>query len=262
MKKILLNLLVLVLTVVIPQGGYAYTTGAAWTWNAGDPNYNSAVTPNTGTIDTTGFVFGNFLGASANQANSVGWGDSGVSVGWDDSYIAWVGDANTNGDALDGLWVWVINDPISGQYHDGWWDLGKPFNRIAVFTSQDHGPYLAEGLEFMVFGTNTLWDNNALSPQASIIAVYLDGWRAHTDSEDQNSNGWLSDDISATLQLDNAYRYIKIAAWSDKREFNEPEIDAVAGIEPIPEPGTIILMCSGLICLVTAFRVKKKTCID
>jgi hypothetical protein len=57
----------------------------------------------------------------------------------------------------------------------------------------------------------------------------LDGWRTHNPIEDVNANGWCSDDIGGVFQLDGAYRYIKLAAWSPSGGLNEPEVDAVAG---------------------------------
>jgi hypothetical protein len=230
----------------------AYTSGAVWTWQSGDPNYSAAVTPRTGVINTAGFVYGDFLGWTAQKTESEGWGDSGISFGWDDGYIAWIGDGNTNADALDGRWVWIFSQ-------GGWWDLGRPFDRVAVFTSQDHGGYLAEGLEYLVFGSNTLW-SDTVSPQAPITDIYLDGWRPHNAAEDVNGNGWLSDDIASVFELDAPYRYIKIAAWSDygnPNELYEPEIDAVAGI-PVPEPGTSLLISTGLVILLAAGRALRR----
>ena len=241
--------IVLVAIMLIATGNaHAYSSGAVWSWQPGDPNYSSAVTPRSGTIPAAGFVYGDFLGWTAQKPTSEGWGDSGLAVGWDDAYVAWIGDGNTNADTLDGRWVWIFSE-------GGWWDLGSKYSTIAVFTSQDHGGYLAEGLEYRVFGSNTLW-SDSVSPAAPIAELYLDGWRPHNSSEDLNGNGWQSDDITGVFTLDAPYRYIKIAAWSDfgnPNELYEPEIDAVAGI-PVPEPGTLLLVSSGLGILVAAGR--------
>lgn len=240
MKKTISGLMIFWAMLLLPGFAGAYNDSqAVWSWGAGDPNYNPVVIPQISTISTANLYFGDFMGWNSGKPDSDGWGDSGASVGWDDNYTAWVGDANTNGDTLDGLWVWILSE-------GGWWDLGSAAKEVVIFTSQDHGPYLAEGLEYRVYGANSLWDT-ALSAQAEITDVYLDGWRADDPGEDTNGNGWLSDDITASFMLDNAYRYIKLEAWSDSGEFNEPEIDAVARV--IPEPGAICLFISGLIVM-------------
>ena len=227
---------------------FGYTSGASYTWNASTPNYNALATVYPGTIDTSPWVMGDFLGRSATNPNAKGYGDSGTTVNWDDTWKGNVGNANTNGDALDGLWVQIRSD-------GGWWDLGFKASEVAVFSSQDHSPYLGEGLEYRVFGTNTLWDNNNLSNQARIAEVYLDGWRPHNCSEDKNRNGWLSDDISAVFKLDGSYRYIKIVSWTQTGGYCEPEIDAVGAI---PEPATLLLVGPGLFGLAVIARRKLK----
>lgn len=228
----------------------AYTIGATITpLSSGDPYFGSSPTMHNGTIDTSVLAFGDYVGRNAGDPNAVSFGDSGASVGWDDTWVGGVGNANTNGDTLDGLWVQVYSD-------GGWWDLGAQYSEISVFTSQDHGPYIAEGIEYRVYGTNTLWDSTSLSAQASITDVYLDGWRTHNPAEDSNGNGWLSDDITGVFQLDGSYRYIKLVAWSSTGGYNEPEIDAVAGV--VPEPSTMLLFGTGLASLAAVGRRRQK----
>jgi hypothetical protein len=177
---------------------------------------------------------GNFLGISSTWPYAIGFGDQGITSNWDDTWVfgQWVGDANTNGDQLDGMYVQI------GWDTEGWWDLGFAADKIAVFSSQDHGPYLGEGLEYRVYGANTLWDSNDLSPQATLTDIYLDGWRQHNPNEELYwLNGWCSDDISAMLQLNAAYRYIKLVSWDpygSPTGYDEPEIDAVAALQEIP----------------------------
>lgn len=221
MKKILIVLPMITLLFGGAQV-FAYSSGA-YSFAPGDPNYNAAATIYPGAIDSTDLIFGDFLGISAVQPNAPGYGDSGVSVGWDDTWVSGVGNPNTNGDALDGLWAQIVYP------NEGWWDLGFPTNQVVVFLSQDHGPYLAEGLEVRVYGSNTLW--GAVGAQAVLKKVYLDGWRTHDPAEDLNANGWCSDDIAAVFELDGNYQYVKIAAWSSTGGLDEPEVDAIAAFE-------------------------------
>jgi len=236
MKRVMTILIALAL-LTWAGSAFGYTTGAAWTWVSGDPGYNPAATIHTGTINPSNLVCGDFLGRTATNPLATSYGDSGVSVGWDDTWVGGVGNANTNGDALDGLWAQIYSD-------GGWWDMGKQVSQVAVFLAQDHGPYIAEGLEYRIFGTNTLWDNTSLGAQAVVTDVYLDGWRTHNPAEDANGNLWLSDDIGAILQLDGSYRYIKLVAWSTTGSLNEPEVDAVCSV--IPAPGALLLGSLGM----------------
>lgn len=211
-----------------------YDSGlATYTWGPGTPNYNSNTVIHSGTISLANLVMGDFLGIRSDWPTALGFGDMGVSCGWDDTWGPgeYVGDPNTNGDHLDGLYVQI------GWNTEGWWDLGFATNRIVVFTCQDHGPYLGEGLEYRVYGTNTLW-TGSLSPQATLTDVYLDGWRTHNPAEDGVwwLNGWCSDDITGVLRLNAAYRYIRLVSWDPQGSpsgYDEPEVDAIAGVSVI-----------------------------
>jgi hypothetical protein len=195
---------------------------ATYTWDAATPNYNPSATIYSGTIDLTALVISDFLGVAVDQPNASAYGDSGTSVNWDDSFSAGVGDPNTNGDHLDGLYAQLISPA------EGWWDLGLSTNRVVVFLSQDHGPYLEEGLEVRVYGSNDVW--GTVSSQADVTEVYVDGWRPHNATEDGNGNGWCSDDIAGVFELPGTYRYVKITAWNSTGNLSEPEVDAVAAM--------------------------------
>jgi hypothetical protein len=240
--------LMILLTICLSGKAFGHSGAGAWSWGAGDPNYNASATIHAGTINTSLLVLGDFLGRSSTQPNAISYGSSGDAVGWDDTWVGGVGNPNTNGDALDGLWAQIYSD-------GGWWDLGRAFSQIAVFTSQDHGPYLAEGLEYRVYGTNTLWDDTSLSPQATTSDVFLDGWRTHNSAEDGNGNDWLSDDIAGVFDLGGPHQYIKLVAWGAS-PLNEPEVDAVAGV--VPEPSTCFLMGLGLVGLAGLRRKFRK----
>ncbi len=209
--------------ILAVSSAFGYIPPAPYTWDATTPNYNPAAVIHPGIIDLTDLVMGDFQGVSAVQPNAPGFGDSGAIVGWDDAWVYGVGHPNTNGDNLDGLWAHIIHPA------EGWWDLGFQTDKVVVFLSQDHGPYLEEGLETRVYGSNTLW--GAVGAQAVLSEVYLDGWRPHNPTEDNNGNGWLSDDIAGVYQLDGFYRYVKIAAWSSVGALNEPEVDAIAAVK-------------------------------
>ncbi len=227
------------LAALICTGGnvLGFLSGTPYGLSPGQPYYGHSFNYHDGIINTSSYSFGDFLGRSPVYPNALSYGSSGAAVGWDDTWVGGVGHPNTNGDALDGLWSQIYSD-------GGWWDLGSAHNRIAVFSSQDHGPYPAEGIEYYVYGTNTLWDNASLSPAATLTDVYLDGWRVHNRAEDANGNGWLGDDVSSAFHLGGSYRYIKLVAWG-AGPFDEPEIDAVAGTT-VPEPTTILLFGIGL----------------
>jgi len=216
-KYISMVLVILFANFGLVPGAFAYQAPlATYTWDSGDPGYDASATIHTGIISTDGLYFGTLDTSTPPTL----WGSSGAAVSWDD---AWTGGGDAlNGNALDGLWV---------QHADtfGIWDLDPSRAiKVVVFTSQDHGPYLAEGLEYRVYGSNDL--AGPWSPQATVTDVYLDGWREHNPIEDPNGNGWCSDDISAVLQLDGTYRYIKVQYWSLSDLLNEPEIDAVAAV--------------------------------
>ena len=254
MKTILIGLATITFLVMLSLGASAHDGVASYIWGPGDPNYNPSAVVYPGTLDTTDLIAKDFLGIEWWYPYGSAWGTGGAAINWDDGWLNWHGvhgtdfnwiDGNHNGDALDGYWVqlWCIqqHDIFEGGLDIGRWDLGpQATNMIAVATNLDHPPYLGEGLEFRVYGTDAdnLW-NNTLSNQAVVTEVYLDGWRIHNNSEDINQNGWTSDDIVAVLELPGYYRYIKVTPWQNDPEtcgeytswlvdeFNEPEIDAV-----------------------------------
>jgi len=240
-KKIITFCVILGLPLMISNNALGYMNPpATYTWNTGTPGYEAGATLHSGTINTSLLVAGDYLGRSAAQLTALSYGRSDAAVGWDDTWTGG-GNDNTNGDALDGMWVQVYDT-------GGWWDMGKSVSTIAVFTSQDHGPYLGEGLEYYVYASNTLWDASPtlIGPGASgsgLTDVYLDGWRTHNTAEDSNGNGWLSDDISGVFNLGGSYQYIWLKAWGAS-PYNEPEIDAVC--EVVPVPGAVLLGIIGL----------------
>jgi len=235
------------LTVIKAQVAFGYDPAiATYTWSPGDPNFNPAAVIRPGTIDTTNLIMGDFLGGTVPPPLpspvlvAPWWGDSGTSVGWDDNWVDWIGLSNTNGDNLDGLWVAMAYPFV------GWWDLGFKTRQVVVFLSQDHGPFLAEGVECRVFGSNTLW--GGVSGLAVLTDVYLQGWRPHNPAEDANGNGWCSDDVTGVYELPGEYRYVVIEGWDlwpppseNEATYNDPEVDAVAASPPQAGVGGIYI---------------------
>jgi hypothetical protein len=245
-SAILAVISVLSLTLM-PMKLAAYNGSAPYQWDSTVPNYNASTVIHSGTIDTSNLVLADFVGISSSQPNADLYGDWGVPTGWDDDpYLggAFVGDPNTNGDALDGKWVGIgLNRNLQVGDLQGWWDLKSPASRIMVAQSMDHGNLsLPDQLSFRIFGSNTLW-SSTLSSQAVLTDVYLDGWRPHNPAEDQNGDGWCSDDVTAVLQLPGNYRYIKVVPWKGTAPITiECEIDAIAGFaQASPGNSSIIL---------------------
>jgi len=64
---------------------YAYQEPpATYEWGPAVPNYNPSAAIHPGTIDTSGLVFGDFVGVSPTEPYADTYGDSGPVVGWDD----------------------------------------------------------------------------------------------------------------------------------------------------------------------------------
>ncbi|MCD4719145.1 MAG: PEP-CTERM sorting domain-containing protein [Desulfobacula sp.] len=250
MKNYLLGLIVLISAFAFTTNVFGYTLGATYGWTSTtDPYYLTSANIHNGTIDTGDVTLGDFIQRGSGSTSAGGFGSSGSAVGWDDTWVGGVGNANTNGDFLDGLWSQIYSD-------GGWWDLGSAFSEVAVFSSQDHGPYPAEGIEYYIYGANSI--GGTLSLAATLTDIYLDGWRTHNSAEDSNGNGWLSDDLSTVFDLGSSYQYIKLVAWGGG-SFTEPEIDAVGGFSsaPVPEPTTMLLFGLGLLGLAGVSRKKQ-----
>jgi len=255
-QKGIVGIVVLFCIVAFSRVVFAYDPGAQYyvdyTWDNTVPMHeygnNEYATIHSETIDLTSVVsWGVFYGAYSTFTHNwyssssfhtnyymfYGDGTCGGTNGWDDYYSGLGGD-QFNGDNLDGMYIQIADS------FEGWWDLGagNSASQIAVFMCLDHIPYLAENLECRVYGSNSDPSlNPPVSDQGTLIHIYLDGWRDHDINEDSNKNGWCSDDITGVVQLPTSYQYIKIKPWSpssDNDGFDEPEIDAVAGVTILP----------------------------
>jgi len=131
-------------------------------------------------------------------------------------------------EAFDRLWFQIVSFSSSATF-----DLGRAFNQVYIALSQDHGPYPEEALEYRVAVSNNPAGPFSTLPVNTPITTYRGGWStAGEPGGDCNSNGVLNDDFSALWQLPGAYRYVRLTPIANTGVFNEPEIDAVAGIGP------------------------------
>jgi len=225
-----------------------------WTWGPGDPNYEATAAIDPGTFDyLSGANPAYFIGTGPGTYSNL-YGSSGAAVGWDDTSTNG-GVIDSNGDRWDGLWV----QPVMGQA--GWWDLQGVYSGIVVSTSQDHAPYLSEGLPYHIQGCSDQFDDTScLGMDATPMDVFLDGWRPYNPAEDANGNGWCSDDITATFYLGGSYRFVRVEGWDTGGGLVEPKIDAIGGLtgpQPIPEFPTALLpaaFLAGLVIMVTMLK--------
>jgi hypothetical protein len=131
-------------------------------------------------------------------------------------------------EAFDRLWYQIIGFSASVTF-----DLGGPYNQIYISLNQDHGPYPEEALEYRVAVSNNLAGPYTTLPVNTPITVYQGGWSTAGEYDgDCNANGVLNDDYSALWYLPGFYRYVRLTPIADTGSYNEPEIDAVAGIGP------------------------------
>jgi len=218
----------------------------SYTWGPSVPNYDPSVVIDSGMIDVT--TIPNFATGVLSPTLTTGYsqsGNSGALVGWDDTWTGISDPAKVAGNSLDGDWVQIRNGV-------GVWVLGAPKRTIWVFPSEDHGPYLAEGLEFKIYGSN---DGVTKHSTATLKTVYLDGWRPFNASEDANRNLWCGDDVASKWDLGGFYRYVILEPWATSGPLSEPEIDAIGySCSEIPLPGSLLLLGSGLVALASLRR--------
>lgn len=136
-------------------------------------------------------------------------------------------------DDLD--WHWIQGFPV--------YDLGFSSNLVFMFPTGDHGPYPQDNVEAQVYGSNNLGD---IWVAASLNNVYRDGWIDYRGDGDASieADDWASEWI---FPNNISYRYI----YLNQNEFgpdNDMEVDAIGA--PVPIPGAVWLLGSGLIALV------------
>jgi hypothetical protein len=129
-------------------------------------------------------------------------------------------------EAFDRLWFQIISFSASITY-----DLGARYNQVYISLNQDHGPYPAEALEYRVAVSNNAAGPFSTLPVNTPITMYAGGWSTAGEyAGDCNGNGVLNDDYSALWQLPGAYRYVRLSPIANTGSYNEPEIDAIAGV--------------------------------
>jgi hypothetical protein len=176
------------------------------------------------TEGTKGATMLNYTGS-----NSLGLGGS-TAAPYDDTW-RWSTTTVEHADYFDRYWRQIIGTANHITY-----DLGGLYTKLYVALSQDHGPYPEEALEYRVWVSN---DNSTYTQlgATTAITVYKKGWSTAGEyAGDANGNGVLNDDYSAMWALGGAYRYVRLTPILDSGGYNEPEIDAVMGVNLVPLP--------------------------
>jgi hypothetical protein len=211
-----------------------------------------------GTFNTSGVGFGSYYG------NNLGC--SGFSFA-DGTYNYTCGTESlaqytARGNDLDWEWLQDLGDGGTSWTQGNVWDLGGPSNQAVVFPIIDHGPLPNEAIEYSVYLSNNQYattigsDGNTQWVAADLERAYLEGWDS-TQIADGFTTVWRLPDAQ-TFQYVNVFSGGPAAFFRD----GDDEIDTVAGLtfegnpaNPVPEPGTVLLLASGL-AGIAAFRKK------
>jgi len=139
-------------------------------------------------------------------------------------------------------------------YYPGYllFDLGSLCTSVYIALSQDHGPYPEEALEYRL---EISADGQTFYPVPSDVPItlYRRGWSARGEdiltcqvlagSEPANEPGgsgpWpdtLNDDWAAQWDLPFPARFLKIMPLQAEPPYNEPEVDAVKGLNCLTTP--------------------------
>lgn len=203
-----------------------------------------------GAFNTSGVGYGSYYG---NNLGCSGYSTLGGTYGYScgsESLAQYTSRAND----LD--WEWIQDTGYGGS---SWaegnvWDLVGQANQAAVFPIVDHGPLPGEAIEYTVYLSNNPYatsigaDGSTQWVLASLDKVYLEGW----------NTAEIADGFTTVWRLPDAqtFRYVNVFSGGPGalRTDGDDELDAVAGLtyagdpvkQPVPEPGTLLLLGSGL----------------
>ncbi len=195
--------------------------------------------------DPSGMIFGTYLSV----AEGYGYTPPGY-YSWTGGSVSPVGSGATpyakNANARDWYWTQDTNGPNNSDPNTGLiFDLGGDANKVVVFPLIDHGPVGPESWEYNVYLSN---DKTTWTP-ATLVSYYTEGWSPDPDISDGYTTLWeLGPGMTA--------RFASITAGNNGNPDDtfyydsfDNEIDAVAGLtesggglNPIPEPGTMLLL--------------------
>jgi len=138
-------------------------------------------------------------------------------------------------------------------YYPGWFlfDLGGLCTSVYIALVQDHGPYPEEALEYTL-EVSLDGINFVQVPNDTPITLYRRGWSAagedpitgevlpesEPEGEPGGSGSWpdtLNDDWSARWDLPKPARFLKLLPLIQNPPYNEPEVDAVKGLDFLAE---------------------------
>ncbi len=160
----------------------------------------------------------------------------------DDTYRWILTPAEEYAEFFDRIW-YQINDAGTATF-----DLGEAFSEVYIALSQDHGPYPEEAIDYLLAVSN---DNSSWMPLPwdTPITMYRRGWSAAGETvpcvgpftSPHEPDGQVvggdanpdtaNDDWSVLWHLPAPYRYVQLTAVHHEPRYNDPEIDAVMGIE-------------------------------
>ena len=135
---------------------------------------------------------------------------------------------------------WLQFDPAIIMYSS------TALDSVFAIPGIDHGPNPEENLEFIIYGC--IDTSGTFCEQGTIKAIYRNGFDAFS----------TTDDYTSLWGFTRSYNYFKITSGDlldpHYGSQGEGEIDALAA--PVPEPGTLVLLGSGLAGLAGSWKTR------